>query len=144
MIRAMTSAIGGVLTFIVLTVVVVGACVGVSLGAIELHAWMSKPAGNAQVTNDTNNGTNQESSSGIFAQLLTTINGDEYKIKQGAKTHPAEGSDEANAITLDSADCVAAVDQYDADTQTDTMRPNLPYGDPTTVSEDVCDVPDSN
>jgi hypothetical protein len=144
MIKAMTSAIGGVLTAVILIVVVVGACVGITLGGIELNAWLSKPAGNAQVTTDTNNGTNQEASSGIFAQLLTTISGDEYKIKQGAATHPADGSDEANAIALESADCVAAVDQYNADAQTDTMRPNLPYGDPTSISEDVCNVPDGD
>ena len=135
MIKAMTSAIGGVLTFCILLVVIIGVGVGVTVFGYWLNAELSKPAGKSQVTQDTNNGTNQETASGIFNQLTNQISGDQAKIKEYA------ASGETSAAQLTNADCIAAVQQYNSDAGTVTMTPWIPAGDPTSMSVDVCDVP---
>lgn len=136
MIKAMTQAIGGVLTFIIVAVVVVGIGVGIWAAAVQIDTKLSKPAGNAQVTRDTNNGTNQEASSGIFAQLIGEIQSDQAKMQTDVQI----GNPTAAALV--NSDCITVVSQYNADTKTDTLGPNLPAGDPTSYNPTTtCAIP---
>lgn len=136
MLKAMTSAIGGVATFAVVGTIIVGASVGLTFAGIQLDTWLSKPAGNAQVTRDTNDGTDQEESSAIFAQLIGEIQGDQGKMATDVQIG------NLTAAALVNSDCLTAVQQYNADAQTDTLGPNLPAGDPTSYDgSTTCAIP---
>jgi len=115
-------------------VVVIG---GLTYGGIEISNAISnstaKSTGNAQVKRDTNSGANQEQASATFNQLYYSVEGYEYQIKQATVT----GMDSTDLVALQQT-CQLAVEQYNSDANTITMRPYIPAGDPDNISLTVC------
>lgn len=125
MFSGLKEAIGATAAIVVLVIVGMLAVAGLTVAGVEIHAAISKTTGDAKVKSDTNNGTNQEVSSAIFAQLTTQITGDQAQMESYVQAGVPMTS-----ILLVQSDCLDAVKQYNADATTDTTEPNLPAGDP--------------
>lgn len=128
-------------------IVFTGACVlaalivggGITWAVVATTTVTSKSAGNAQVKRDTNGGTNQEVVSAVFSQLHEQVARYQAEIKQQKTPPPAAGSLQAEQLTALEQTCQTAVQQYNADVETNTMGGLLPVGWPTSYPYTSCE-----
>lgn len=116
---------------------------GLSWAGIEISNAMSnstaKSTGNAQVKRDTDSGANQEVVSAVFSQLHEQIAQYQAEIKQQKTPPPVVGSLQAEQLTALEQTCQTAVQQYNADVETNTMGGLLPVGWPKSYPYTSCE-----